>query len=136
MTILTLMVVRFVAAILTSAIILLVSPKKSRFKASSSLVACWRDKFFKWIFWSGSSITVTFLHDKKKTNNNPKMKTRIVVRLSLFHTFISIAPKRCHLKPQTNHNKRTKNIKSKRCTLKAVLNIFLTLCHLLFIPLL
>lgn len=49
----------------TSAIILLVSPKKSKFKASSSVVAWWRDRFFRWMFWSGSSNVVTFLGGKE-----------------------------------------------------------------------
>lgn len=54
--------------LLTSAIMRLVSPRKSRFRASSSLADVCKDRFFRWMFWSGSSIIVTFLV-KVKTQN-------------------------------------------------------------------
>lgn len=77
---------------LTSAIILLVSPKKSRFSASSSVVAWWRDRFFRWMFWSGSSNIVTFLgNGKQQKRGTLKMKGT----WSLF--FIGLVFKRCRV---------------------------------------
>lgn len=51
--------------VLTSAIILFVSPRNRRLRASSSLAAAWTDRFFKWMFWSESSINATFLFCEK-----------------------------------------------------------------------
>lgn len=50
---------------LTSAITRLVSPRKSNFKASSSLIDCCIDKFFRWMLWSKSSMIATFLKQKE-----------------------------------------------------------------------
>lgn len=54
---------------LTSAIIRLVSPKNSKSKASSSLADCCNDRFLRWMFWSGSSMIVTFLSQWQNVKN-------------------------------------------------------------------
>lgn len=74
--------------LITSAIILLVSPKKSRFRASSSVAAWWRDKFFRWIFWSGSSRTVTFLGKKETTTLRRKRTSSLSYRFLFWRPYV------------------------------------------------
>ena len=61
--------------LVTSAIILLVSPRNSRLRASSSLLAWCDDKFLRWMFWSESSINVTLLSHNSITSMSPSCHT-------------------------------------------------------------
>lgn len=65
---------------LTSAIMRFVSPKKSRLRASSSVLAWWRDKFFRWMFWSGSSMMDTFLDREENWMSRNKKNWQISKR--------------------------------------------------------
>ena len=80
----------------TSAIILLVSPRKSKLSASSSLLAWCRVRFFRWMLPSLSSISDTFLLKHRKQWILGMFRSPCCIAWSNFISLFHFAEKYAH----------------------------------------